>query len=233
MSTKNTLNPQEVAHFNELSEHWWHVTGPLKTLHHINPARMAYIEQTLSLKDIKVLDVGCGGGILSEAMARQGALVTGIDADSAAIEVASKHAAMQSMEINYQTVLLESFNEGPFDVITCMELLEHVNHPEQIIADCSRLLKPGGTLFLSTINQTIKAYLGAVVASEYVLNLVPRQTHDYQKFIKPSRLASMVRAYDMSVDDLTGLNYQPWSEQTTLTDDVAINYLMRCSKSPR
>lgn len=227
---KDTVDQQEIAKFAALAQQWWDKDGPLKTLHDINPARLAFIEQYTSLKGLRVLDVGSGGGILSEAMACLGAEVTGLDAEEDSIETARQHAKQSQLTLRYATGAIEDYDDDLFDVITCMEMLEHVNHPEEVIRHCARLLKPGGYLFLSTINRTLKAYAAAIVAAEYLLRLLPRQTHDYDKFIKPSELAAMVRHAGLEVIGLKGIDYNPFARRSGLKDSVEVNYLVSCCK---
>lgn len=198
----------------------------LRTLHDINGARFEFISEHINLKGLRVLDVGCGGGILCESMAKAGAYVSGLDAEPEAIQIAKEHAHKNQLQIDYFCNPIEEYEEQGFDVITCMELLEHVQNPELVLQHCRRLLKPNGLLFLSTISRTLKAYLGAIIAAEYVLNLLPRQTHDYDKFIKPSELVKMARLYDLNLIDMKGLCYNPFLRKTTLVSDVSINYIM-------
>lgn len=229
MIPSSTINPQEIAKFSQHSNQWWDLEGPLKTLHDINPARILFMQQIYTTwPHAKVLDVGCGGGILSEAMAKLGSSVYGLDAEPWAIETAKRHALSNELSINYICQPIEEFNGELFDVITCMEMLEHCDNPELIIQHCARLLKPGGYLFLSTLNRTIKAYTTAILAAEYLLNLLPRQTHDFDKFIKPSELASLTRAAGFETVDISGLDYNPITSKASLTQSVSVNYLMAC-----
>jgi 2-polyprenyl-6-hydroxyphenyl methylase/3-demethylubiquinone-9 3-methyltransferase len=223
---KSTIDNQEVEKFAQHADHWWDLQGPLKTLHDINPTRLEFINQHVALKGTKILDVGCGGGILCEAMAKTGAFVTGIDAEYYAIETAKKHANENQLVIDYQCTPIEEFEHNSFDVVTCMEMLEHVQTPELVLEHCKRLLKPNGLLFLSTISRTVKAYASAIIAAEYLLKLLPRQTHDYNKFIKPSELIAMARSLDLNLVDMKGLTYNPLSRSARLGTDVAINYLL-------
>lgn len=223
----STIDNQEVDKFAQHAAHWWDLEGPLKTLHDINDTRLAFIKEHASLSGARVLDVGCGGGILCEAMTRAGAQVVGIDAADEAIEVAKEHALQQQLMIDYHATPIERYDaHEQFDVITCMELLEHVQQPELVIMHCRRLLKPGGVLFLSTISRTLKAYAGAILAAEYLLGLLPKQTHEYSKFIKPSELATMARAFDFDVVDIKGLSYNPLSRTASLSTDVQVNYVL-------
>lgn len=226
INIESTVDNQEVIKFAQHANQWWDSNGPLKTLHDINSTRLDFISQHVQLEGIRVLDVGCGGGILSEALADAGAIVTGIDATLEAIQVAKDHASNNNIHIDYYCTPIEDFESQRFDVITCMELLEHVPNPGLVMEHCQRLLAPNGILFLSTINRSIKAYLGAIIAAEYVLKLLPRQTHDYQKFIKPSELSFIARTLDLGLIDLQGLHYNPALRHAKLSPDVSINYLM-------
>jgi 2-polyprenyl-6-hydroxyphenyl methylase/3-demethylubiquinone-9 3-methyltransferase len=222
------IDPGEVNKFTALAGGWWDDNGPFKTLHAINPVRLRFIEQYCPLGGKKVLDVGCGGGLLSVAMARTGAMITGLDAGESAIAAATAHAAQSGLRIDYRCALLEDAVDeyvNRFDVITCMELLEHVPDPARLVADCTRTLRPGGWAFFSTLNRTPKAYLLAVLGGEYLLNLLPRGTHDYRKFIRPSELARWARGSDLELQALAGQDYNPFSNTAMLTHDVSINYL--------
>lgn len=221
-----TIDELEVAKFAHLVEHWWDTEAALKTLHDINPARLQFITNDVALAGKHVLDVGCGGGILSEALAKQGAKVTGIDAEKGAIDVARAHAKDHNLDIDYQATAIEEFNAEPFDLITCMELLEHVSSPATLLSHCKRLLKPGGLLLVSTINRTWQAYLLAVIAAEYVLRLLPRQTHDYAKFITPAELTQMARSLGLTLISMKGLSYNPLKRDASLQDSVSVNYMM-------
>lgn len=224
---KSTIDTEEVNKFALLSQHWWDTEGPLKTLHDINSTRLEFIKQHTQLNThVTVLDVGCGGGILTEALAQSGAKTTGIDAECDAIEAAKDHASKSQLDIDYICSPIEDYDHPGFDLITCMEMLEHVQNPELVLEHCKRLLKPGGILFLSTMSRTMKAYASAIIAAEYLLNLLPRQTHDYKKFIKPSELASMGRRVKLQTIDLKGMSYNPLTRKACLIDDVSVNYLM-------
>ena len=227
---KSTVDASEVAKFAQHSEQWWNTNGPLKTLHDINPTRLAFIKQYTTLRGQHILDVGCGGGILSEAMAASGALVTGLDVTLDAIEVATNHALKRQLAIDYVCQPIETYEANLFDSITCMEMLEHVKEPQLVITHCARLLKQGGYLFLSTINRTLTAYASAIVAAEYVLGLLPRQTHDFDKFIKPSELAHMARLVGLETIGMSGLAYNPLNRQASLQQPVSVNYLLVCQK---
>lgn len=230
MTKITSIDPQEIAKFAHIAEEWWDKNGALKTLHDINPVRLEFIKHYLDIRGKRVLDVGCGGGILSESMAASGAQVTGIDAELSVIISARRHAEKQHLLIDYQCVAIEEYDAPAFDAITCMEMLEHVPEPGLVIEHCARLLKPGGFLLLSTINRTWKAFATAIVGAEYVLGLLPRQTHDYNKFIKPGELAALVRENGLDLSGLRGMAYNPLNRSASLQDSVAVNYLMSCFK---
>lgn len=230
MDITSSVDPREIAKFAQLADEWWDKNGQLKTLHDINHVRLQFILQYLDVKDKTALDVGCGGGILCESLATSGAIVTGIDAGADAIQAASAHAAKEALAIDYQCVSVEAFEAPSFDFVTCMEMLEHVSDPALVINHCARLLKPGGYLLLSTVNRTLQAYAAAIVGAEYVLGLLPRQTHDYNKFIKPAELAAWVREAGLEVAGIKGLSYNPFTRTASLQDSVGINYLMSCFK---
>lgn len=223
---ESTIDQQEINKFAQHAHQWWDKNGPLKTLHDINSTRLEFISQQIQWDGLSVLDVGCGGGILSESMAEAGALVTGIDAASEAIDEAEQHAQHKALEIHYFCSPIEDFERGSFDAITCMELLEHVPNPCLILEHCQRLLKPDGWLFLSTVNRTLKAYAGAVFVAEYLLGILPRQTHDYKKFIKPGELNTMACHFGFELVKMQGLRYNPFSRHAQLCEDVSVNYLM-------
>jgi 2-polyprenyl-6-hydroxyphenyl methylase/3-demethylubiquinone-9 3-methyltransferase len=226
MNKKTTVDDVEVAKFSQHASAWWEQDGPLKTLHDINPARLHFVTKHVSLSGLSVLDIGCGGGIFSEALARQGARVTGLDVEADALVTARAHAKESNLDIRYVCQPVEVFDAEPFDCITCMELLEHVADPELILQHAHRLLKPGGYLFLSTINRTVKAYATAIVAAEYVFSLLPRQTHDFDKFIRPSELASSLRSIGFEIVGLSGMAYNPFTRVAELQERVDVNYLM-------
>ena len=228
--SNSSIDPSEIAKFQRLATEWWDLNGSLKTLHDINPCRLALIEQSIHLAKCTVLDVGCGGGILTESMAKKGAIVSGLDADSDIICTAREHANAQSLAIDYTCSEIEAFSSEPFQAITCMEMLEHVADPQGIIYHCARLLQSGGYLFLSTINRTPKAYLTVVLAAEYLLQLIPKQTHDYERFIKPSELARMVRKADLELIDIKGMGYHPFTRVASLQESVLVNYVLVCHK---
>ncbi|MCP4235900.1 MAG: bifunctional 2-polyprenyl-6-hydroxyphenol methylase/3-demethylubiquinol 3-O-methyltransferase UbiG [Aestuariibacter sp.] len=233
--TQINVDPQEIEKFQAIASRWWDRESEFKPLHDINPLRVDYIEDRAGqLEGRKILDIGCGGGILTEAMAARGAHLTGIDMAEISLNVAKMHMHESNLEIDYQKITVEEFaknNTARFDVITCMEMLEHVPDPASIVAAASSMLKPDGQLFLSTINRNPKAYALAIVGAEYILNLLPKGTHEYQKFIKPSELAAMARAHQLDVYDVTGMTYNPLNQQYKLSRDVDVNYLMHCKTS--
>ena len=233
--TEHTLNfdPQEIAKFEELASRWWDPDSEFKPLHEINPLRLEYIDRRSSLQGKKVVDVGCGGGILAESMALKGANVLGIDMGKAPLSVAQLHKLETGAELEYQQITAEELAEeeaGQYDVVTCMEMLEHVPNPASVIASCYKLVKPGGHVFFSTINRNPKSYLFAIVGAEYVLQMLPKGTHDYSKFIKPSELESWARATDLHLRELTGMSYNILSKKYSLGHDVDVNYLMHMQK---
>ena len=230
MKTETTIDVTEVAKFAKLATQWWDKEGALKTLHDINPLRLNFIQGICPLSGCRVLDVGCGGGILSEGMAREGALVTGLDVAEDALHIARQHASEQLLSIDYINQPIEHFEAPHFDVVTCLEMLEHVSSPKDVIKHCERLLKPGGYLFLSTINRTFLAYATVILGAEYVLGLLPRQTHDFDKFIKPSELCAMARACDLDLLRMAGLSYNPITRTASVDEDISANYLMVCRK---
>jgi 2-polyprenyl-6-hydroxyphenyl methylase / 3-demethylubiquinone-9 3-methyltransferase len=223
----------ELNKFSELAHKWWDKNSEFKPLHDINPLRLNYINQAVPLKNMIVLDVGCGGGILSEAMAEKGAKVTGIDLGEKALNVAQLHSLESGIHVDYRYISVEALAEqspASFDVVTCLEMLEHVPNPASVVEACAKLVKPGGHVFFSTINRNPKAYLLAVLGAEYVLNMLPRGTHDYTKFIKPSELASWMRAVDLDLINQTGMSYNPITKHYWLGEDVSVNYLVHSVK---
>src|SRR5688572_33270621 len=224
-------DPAELEKFGRLAHRWWDPAGEFRPLHEINPLRLDWIAQHAALEGSKVLDVGCGGGILAEAMARRGAQVTGIDLSDKALRVAQLHLLESRLAIEYLSVSAEDLADsraGRFDVVTCMELLEHVPEPAAMVAACARLVRPGGQVFFSTINRNPKSYLFAVVGAEYVLKLLPKGTHDYSRFIKPSELAAWCRAAGLRADELIGMTYNPLTRVYRLGNDCGVNYLLHC-----
>jgi 2-polyprenyl-6-hydroxyphenyl methylase/3-demethylubiquinone-9 3-methyltransferase len=224
-------DPAELEKFSRLAARWWDPAGEFRPLHEINPLRLEWISGHAPLAGQVVLDVGCGGGILTESMARRGARVTGIDLSEKALHVAELHLHESRLQIVYQGISAEDLAErspGSFDVVTCMELLEHVPDPASMVAACARLVRPGGHVFFSTINRNPKSYLFAVIGAEYVLGLLPKGTHDYQRFVKPSELAGWCRASGLSSEELIGMTYNPLSRVYSLGRDCDVNYLLCC-----
>ena len=226
-----TLNADELElqKFGDLAHKWWDENSEFKPLHAINPLRLNWIDGLIGLKGKRVLDVGCGGGILSESMYFKGAEVVGIDLGEKALNVAKLHQLESGAKVDYQYIAVEELatqQSASFDVVTCMEMLEHVPDPAAIITACARLVKPGGSVFFSTINRNPKAYLFAVLGAEYVLNLLPKGTHDYAKFIKPSELASWARIANLDIHSMRGMSYNPITQHYSLGDDVAVNYMI-------
>ena len=227
------VDPAEIAKFSELAHQWWNPSGDFKPLHEINPLRLDYIDTRVGLRDKMVLDVGCGGGILAESMAVRGARVTGIDLAAKPLTVARLHLAETGNNVDYRNVAVEDLARelpGHFDAVTCMELLEHVPDPASTINACAALVKTGGHVFFSTINRNLKAYLFAVVGAEYVLRLLPRGTHDYAKFIKPSEMSATCRDAGLEIRGLTGMTYNPLTGIYSLGSDTSVNYIMHCVK---
>ena len=229
-ATHTNVDQAELAKFSDLAHRWWDPESEFRPLHQINPLRLDWINNIAPLQGKKVLDVGCGGGILTDAMARSGAQALGIDLATKSLKVAQLHALeAQTHNVSYREVAVEMLaQEQPasFDVVTCMEMLEHVPDPSSVVRACAALVKPGGWVFFSTINRNPKAYLLAVVGAEYVLNLLAKGTHDYAKFIKPSELSSWARHAKLDVMSLRGMSYHPFKQTYRLSDDVAVNYLM-------
>ena len=224
----------EKDRFSELASHWWDLNGPLASLHDINTIRLDWVSSIIGDLDNKeILDVGCGGGILSEALEKKGAQVTGIDISAEVLAVAKAHAQNQQLNIDYIETSAESLasENRQFDVVTCMELLEHVPDPASTITACAKLLKPGGMAFFSTINRTYQAKLLVIIAAEYILNLLPRHTHDFKKFIRPAELETLLRQAELNVTDIQGFSYSPLSRpKATLSDSVSVNYMMAAKR---
>ena len=226
-------DPQELAKFASLAAHWWDPTGELKTLHQINPLRLSYIMEKVDLKGKTVIDIGSGGGILAESMAQQGATVTGIDLNKPVIDVAKLHQLESGTQVEYLTISAESIaldRPGYYDVITCLEMLEHVPDPLSILQACATLVKPGGHLFFSTLNRNPKSYLFAILGAEYILKLLPKNTHDYAKFIRPSELNTWIRQCGLLPQEMKGIAYNPFTETFKLTDNISVNYLLHAIK---
>lgn len=227
MTTLN-IDPAEINKFEALASRWWDRQGEFKPLHEINPLRLHYIDERVQLDGKQLLDVGCGGGILSESMALRGATVTAIDMGKAPLSVAKLHALESDVSINYQQITVEELAQqqpASFDAVTCMEMLEHVPDPASVIRACKTLVKPGGSVFFSTINRNPKAYLLAIVGAEYLLKMLPKGTHDYAKFIKPSELDEWARNAQLQLRHITGMTYNPLTQRYKLTNDVDVNYM--------
>lgn len=233
--SEETLNidPHEVAKFDALASRWWDPQSEFKPLHDINPLRLDYIDQHAGLAGKKVLDIGCGGGILAEAMARQSAEVTAIDMAAAPLEVARLHLLESDVSVDYQQMTAEQMavqSPQQWDIVTCMELLEHVPNPASLVKACAQLVKPGGFVFLSTINRHPKAYVYAILGAEYILKMLPKGTHDYAKFIRPSELGRYLRQAELELINITGLSYNPISQQYSLGSNVDVNYMLTAVK---
>lgn len=227
------VDPAELQKFATLAHRWWDPASEFKPLHEINPLRLDYIDRIVALSGKTVLDVGCGGGILSEAMAGRGAQVTGIDLGEKALKVAQLHKLESGAAVDYRLVSVEALAEErpeSFDIVTCMEMLEHVPDPTAVVGACARLVKPGGQVFFSTLNRNPKSYLLAVIGAEYVLNMLPKGTHDYRKFIKPSELSAWCRHAGLDVAGMTGMSYNPFSQRYWLNSDVTVNYILHATK---
>lgn len=229
------VDPSEIQKFDEMSLDWWSKDGPCKPLHDLNPLRLGFIQSHCTLANHQILDLGCGGGILTEALAQFSTNVWGIDQSSKALEVAKDHAKRLANPPRYELETAENFAKiypQQFDILTCMELLEHVPSPLSIISACATLLKPGGHLFFSTLNRTPKAFLFAIIGAEYVMNLLPRGTHDYERFIRPSELAKWTSNHHLTLKHLKGISYSLLNKTYRLTDDVSVNYIMHLQKEP-
>ncbi len=225
------VDPAEIAKFSELAHRWWDTNSDFKPLHDINPLRLDYIDGLATLRGKHVLDVGCGGGILAESMAQRGAQVTGIDLADKALKVAQLHVLESGNQVEYRNVSAENYareQPGQFDVVTCMELLEHVPDPASTVAACAALVKPGGHVFFSTINRNLKSYLFAIIGAEYVLRMLPRGTHRYEKFIKPSELGAFCRHGGLDVREVIGMTYNPLTDHYALGADTDVNYILHC-----
>ena len=229
MNQTVNADPAELAKFSDLAHRWWDPESEFRPLHQINPLRLEWINGLSPLQGQRVLDVGCGGGILADAMARKGAQVTGIDLSTKALRVAQLHALeVQTPDIEYREVSVETLAQeqpGSFDMVTCMEMLEHVPDPDSVVRACAALVKPGGWVFFSTINRNLKSFLFAIVGAEYVLNMLPRGTHEYAKFIRPSELAASCRAAELDLLHTRGLEYNPITQRYWLSADTSVNYL--------
>ncbi|MCC7006362.1 MAG: bifunctional 2-polyprenyl-6-hydroxyphenol methylase/3-demethylubiquinol 3-O-methyltransferase UbiG [Ottowia sp.] len=233
VDSSENADPHEIAKFNDSAHHWWDPAGEFKLLHELNPLRLAWITQHLDLAGKRVLDVGCGGGILAESMARMGAVVTGIDLAEKGIQVAKLHGLESGISVHYKLMSAQECAAqyaAQYDVVTCMEMLEHVPDPAIVVQSCGQLVKPGGSVFFSTINRNIKAYLLAILGAEYVLRLVPRGTHDYAKLIQPAELARYARQASLDVQQIIGMHYNPITSRFTLGGKPDVNYFLACKK---
>jgi 2-polyprenyl-6-hydroxyphenyl methylase/3-demethylubiquinone-9 3-methyltransferase len=234
MNTSINADPRELDKFGEVAHRWWDPNSEFRPLHDINPARLAWIDRHAELKGKRVIDIGCGGGLLSEGMAALGAQVTGIDLSEKALGIARLHLYESGYVVDYRLISAEAMaaeTPGGFDVVTCLEMLEHVPDPASTVAACASLVKPGGQVFLSTLNRNAKAYLVAVLGAEYLLNLLPRGTHDYTRFLKPAELARLCRDAGLEVLEITGLRYNPFTREGVVGGDTDINYLLRAQRS--
>lgn len=229
------VDPQEIHKFSALAHRWWDPGGEFRTLHDINPIRLDWIDRHAGLMQTSVLDVGCGGGILSESMAKRGAEVLGIDLAIKPLRVAQLHAMESGLpKLRYQEIAAEALAAqvpGSFDVVTCMEMLEHVPEPASVIRACAQLVKPGGHVFFSTLNRNPKAYLLAIIGAEYVLGMLPKGTHDYARFIRPSELAQAARQAGLEPLELKGLQYNPFTRRFKIAPDISVSYMMACQRS--
>jgi len=229
MTTTTNIDESELAKFDALAERWWDPDGPLKTLHRINPLRLDYIARRAELGGSRVLDVGCGAGLLSEAMAERGADVLGIDLAPSSLDAARRHARDAGVKLTYACVAAERVaadEPAGFDVVTCLELLEHVPDPEAVVSACARAARPGGSVFFATINRNLKSFLLAVVGAEHILRMVPRGTHEYRRLIRPAELAAWCRRADLPLQDISGLHFNPLTQSYTLGGNADVNYLV-------
>ena len=230
------VDPREIGKFEELAARWWDPESEFKPLHDINPLRLDYVDRAAGLTGKEVLDVGCGGGILSESMALRGARVTGIDLGEMPLRVAELHTLESGVSVDYRRVSAEALaaeRPGSFDVVTCMEMLEHVPNPASVVGACARLVRPGGLVFFSTLNRNPKSYLFAVIGAEYILGLLPKGTHDFARFIRPSELDRWIRAAGLTTMDMTGMTYNPFTQAYRLDkEDLGVTYLVTCRRDP-
>ena len=228
MTQKDNVHLHEINKFGSMAERWWDPEGEFKTLHDVNPLRLAFIQKFVNLEGVRVVDVGCGGGILTEGLAKQNADALGIDLSEDLIDIADLHGLETGIKVNYQKISVETLAEQQpesFDHVTCMEMLEHVPDPGSIITSCAKLVKPGGMVFFSTLNRQTKAYLLAIVAAEHVLQMLPKGTHDYKTFIKPSELCQYARNAGLELQDMIGIEYNPFNKQFNLGKDIDVNYI--------
>ena len=227
-------DPAELDKFGDLAHRWWDPNSEFKPLHDINPLRLDWIDAAIGLSGKRILDVGCGGGLLSEGMAARGANVTGIDLSEKPLGVARLHLLESGQKVDYRKISVEQMAQetpGAFDAVTCLEMLEHVPDQASVVASCARLVKPGGQVFLSTLNRNPKAYLFAVIGAEYVLQMLPKGTHDFARFIKPSELIRWCRQSDLEPDELIGMTYNPLTRRYALGRDTSVNYMIRASRN--
>ena len=232
-ASADNVDPQEISKFNALASRWWDPAGDFKPLHQINPLRLGYIAERAGLEGRRVIDVGCGGGILSEAMAAAGAHVTGIDMAEAPLGVARLHLLESGLDVEYLQASAERMADeraGEYDVVTCLEMLEHVPDPAGVVAACHALVRPGGHVFFSTINRNPKAFLLAIVGAEYVLRLLPRGTHEYARLIRPSELETFARRAGLTLEGMTGMHYNPLTDKYWLGGNLHVNYLIHCRR---
>lgn len=227
------VDQSEIQKFSDLAHRWWDPNSEFKPLHEINPLRLEWINQLVPLAGKKVIDIGCGGGILAESMAKKKAIVTGIDLSDKALKVADLHGLESGIEVRYEKIAAELIAEREaeqYDVVTCMEMLEHVPDPASVVKACAKLVKPGGKVFFSTINRNPKAYLFAIIGAEYLLQMLPKGTHDYEKFITPAELTQDIRNAGLIVDAMKGMSYNPLTQIYSLNQDTSVNYLVACSR---
>ncbi|MES2933380.1 MAG: bifunctional 2-polyprenyl-6-hydroxyphenol methylase/3-demethylubiquinol 3-O-methyltransferase UbiG [Pseudomonadota bacterium] len=225
-------DPLELKKFSDLAHRWWDPTSEFKPLHEINPLRLEWINGCVPLSGKKIIDIGCGGGILSESMAKKGAHVTGIDLSEKALKVADLHSLESGVKVHYELIAAEAMaarEPHSFDIVTCMEMLEHVPDPGSIVSACAALVKPGGTIFFSTINRNPKSYLFAILGAEYLLRLLPKGTHDYGKFITPAELSQLVRNAGLTVNKMRGMSFNPITKLYSLNNDTSVNYMIACT----
>jgi 2-polyprenyl-6-hydroxyphenyl methylase / 3-demethylubiquinone-9 3-methyltransferase len=233
MTQKDNVHLHEINKFGSMAERWWDPQGEFKTLHDVNPLRLSFIQKFVNLEGMRIVDVGCGGGILTEGLAKQNAEALGIDLSEDLIDIADLHGLETGIKVNYQKISVEALaDEQPesFDHVTCMEMLEHVPDPGSIINACAKLVKPGGMVFFSTLNRQAKAYLLAIVAAEHVLQMLPKGTHDYKTFIKPSELCQYARNAGLELQDMIGIEYNPFNKQFNLGKDIDVNYIAAFKK---